>query len=167
MQTIALEQLSDDAPLRVLVHDYLAHEIKELRAVSGLEMSVDELVETTFEHIEDYLPPSGGLHVVLDEHDALHGCVFLKMIRPDACEIKRLFVQPSARGLGLGRRLMEAALAHAQRLGAVRVLLDTGIYDTAAQALYRKLGFREIDYYPEGENDRALQPYLVYMQLDF
>ena len=62
---------------------------------------------------------------------------------------------------------MESVLAKAQNLSATSVLLDTGIYDTAAQALYRNLGFREIEYYPEGENDPKLQPYLVYMQLDF
>ncbi|MBS9719061.1 hypothetical protein J4E70_19215, partial [Pseudohalocynthiibacter aestuariivivens] len=63
-------------------------------------------------------------------------------------------------------KLMESILKDARNLGAESVLLDTGIYDTAAQALYLKLGFRKIEYYPEGENDPLLQPYLVFMQLD-
>lgn len=155
-----------DDRLRALVRDYLDHEISELHRVSGIVLDSDELVANTFDHIGEYLPPDGALHLAIDaDHDIL-GCVFLKMIRTDACEIKRLYVRPSARGAGLGRRLMQSILDDARQLGAARVLLDTGIYDTAAQALYRKLGFRQIEYYPEGENDPALQPYLVYMQLD-
>jgi ribosomal protein S18 acetylase RimI-like enzyme len=61
---------------------------------------------------------------------------------------------------------MESILSHARNLGAARVLLDTGVYDTTAQGLYRSLGFRQIECYPEGESDPELQPYLLFMQLD-
>jgi len=158
--------LENPDQLKGLVHDYLDHEIRELRKVSGVALDTDELVSNTFDHIDEYLPPNGGLHLAIDTEQKLLGCVFLKMIRKDACEVKRLYVRPSARGMGLGRKLMESILKDARNLGAESVLLDTGIYDTAAQALYLKLGFRKIEYYPEGENDPLLQPYLVYMQLD-
>ncbi|MFY0690362.1 MAG: GNAT family N-acetyltransferase [Paracoccaceae bacterium] len=162
-----LDVLENTAELRALVRAYLDHEIRQLRAISGMDLDTDELVANTFDHIEAYLPPEGALHLALGEEDRMIGCVFLKMIGADACEIKRLYVTPDARGSGLGRALMESILTEAQRLGAKRVLLDTGVYDKAAQALYRKLGFREIDYYPEGENDPEMRPYLVYMELVF
>ena len=163
----SVTEVEDPAALRVLVRAYLSHELRELRKVSGIDLDLEELVGATFDHIEDYLPPQGRLHLARGRDGPPLGCVFLRMIRPDAAEVKRLFVRREARGTGLGRRLMEGILADARNMGAASVLLDTGIYDTAAHVLYRKLGFRDIDYYPEGENDPALAPYLRYMQLDF
>ena len=161
-----VETIGDPDALRDLVRAYLDHELRELRAVSGIELNLEDLIEKTFDRIDDYLPPKGRLRLAREASGPLLGCVFLKMIRPDAAEVKRLYVRPEARGTGLGRRLMTGALADARDLGAASVLLDTGIYDTAAHALYRKLGFRDIEHYPEGENDPALSPYLRYMQLD-
>ena len=167
MEIRSIDKLENTAQLQDLVREYLDHEVSELRALSGLDINVDELVSNTFDHINEYLPPTGGLHISIDGGGDLQGCVFLKMIRPDACEIKRLYVKPANRGMGLGRKLMESILSHARNLGATSVLLDTGVYDTAAQSLYRNLGFREIESYPEGESDPDLQPYLLFMQLDF
>ena len=157
----------DHAPgLKALVRAYLSHELQQLKEVSGLALDLDTLLANTFDKVDSYLPPEGRLLVATERDGNEVGCVFLKMIRPDAAEIKRLYVVPGARGLGLGRRLMDDLLDQARTLGAKSILLDTGVYDVAAQALYRKLGFYEIDYYPEGENDPELTPYLVYMQLD-
>ncbi len=61
---------------------------------------------------------------------------------------------------------MVGILSHAKDLGAQEVLLDTGIYDTAAQNLYRTLGFSQIDSYPEGESDPEVLPYLLFMKLN-
>ena len=163
----SIEIVERPEELRDLVRVYLAHELRELKAVSGIGLDLEELVTKTFDQIDDYLPPHGRLRLASDPDGKLIGCVFLKMIRSNAAEVKRLYVRPEARGIGLGRELMAGILADARSLGAEHVLLDTGIYDTAAHALYGKIGFRKIDYYPEGENDPTLGPYLCYMQLDF
>jgi len=165
LQIHSVDALESPAQLKDLVRAFLAHELQELHSISGIKLDLDVLLAKTFDHIEDYLPPRGRLHIAVDEDGRLVGCVFLKMIRPNAAEVKRLFVRPVARGSGLGRRLMAEILSDARELGAAEVLLDTGTYDTAARALYGKLGFREIDYYPEGENDPSLAPYLCYMRL--
>ena len=92
-----------------------------------------------------YAPPGGQLilaRAALGE--GLVGCVGLRAVAgaPDLCELKRLYVRPSARGSGLGRRLVLAALLEARRLGYARICLDTLPSMQAAQALYRALGFR-------------------------
>jgi ribosomal protein S18 acetylase RimI-like enzyme len=93
-----------------------------------------------------YVPPSGAL-LLADLDGAIVGCAAVRALEGDACELKRLYVRPAARGHGLGRTLTEAALAAARRLGYRRVRLDTLPTMTSAFALYQELGFHEIDPY--------------------
>jgi len=73
------------------------------------------------------------------------GCVGLKGHGGREAEIKRLWVAPSARGLGLARRLMQAAEQAACELGVEILRLDTNSVLPEAAALYRKTGWREIE----------------------
>jgi ribosomal protein S18 acetylase RimI-like enzyme len=93
-----------------------------------------------------YAPPGGEMIVARDSAGSgLVGCVALRPVpgTPDMCEMKRLYVRPAARGTGLGRTLALAAMDEGRRLGYRRMFLDTLPSLTAAQALYRSLGFRQ------------------------
>ena len=93
-----------------------------------------------------YGPPWGALFLASME-GAPVGCVALRRLGPRLGEIKRLFVRPEGRGLGIGQRLNRAALHRARKLGYSRVVLDTLSTMAPAIALYRAMGFRPIPAY--------------------
>jgi GNAT superfamily N-acetyltransferase len=91
----------------------------------------------------EYGPPRGRLLLALDGAEAA-GCVALRPLDGDACEMKRLFTRPAWRGRGLGRALAEAIINAARAIGYARMRLDTVPAMAAAQRLYAELGFRDI-----------------------
>ena len=63
------------------------------------------------------------------------------LIEHDYAEVKRIFVSPKARGLGVGRKLMERLEVESRRLGFKLLRLETGIYQPEALALFKAMGF--------------------------
>jgi len=92
----------------------------------------------------DELVPPRGLLLVARLHGEPVGCGALKLHRDRIAEIKRLWVSPATRGLGVGRRLLRELEQHAADRGAKRTRLDTNRTLTEAIALYRKDGYREV-----------------------
>lgn len=93
-----------------------------------------------------YAPPAGMLLLAFN-NDEVVGCVGVRPIDDETAEMKRLFVRPSGRGLGIGRTLAEAAIRFATVTGYSRMRLDTLPQMERAQELYRSLGFMPIDAY--------------------
>jgi GNAT superfamily N-acetyltransferase len=90
----------------------------------------------------DYAPPRGRLLIAEGA-----GCVALRAIDSEVCEMKRLYLRPEHRGSGLGRRLVQAIIDEARSAGYRRMRLDTMPKMDSAQRLYASLGFREIAAY--------------------
>jgi ribosomal protein S18 acetylase RimI-like enzyme len=118
-----------------------AERVRELLRAYAAELDVD----LAFQDFETELAdPLGFYELVLL---AAHGCVALRRLDEKACEMKRLYVAPAARGTGLGHALAETLIAHARARGYDRMRLDTLPTMSAARKLYAALGFEEIEAY--------------------
>ncbi len=94
-----------------------------------------------------YAPPDGGLFIAT-VNDQPAGCVALRPLEaPLVAELKRLYVRPTGRGLGLGLALTQKAIQRAREAGYRTIRLDTLPTMVDAQRLYRRLGFKEITAY--------------------
>jgi ribosomal protein S18 acetylase RimI-like enzyme len=109
-----------------------------------------------------YSPPRGQLLLAMIGGQPA-GCVALREIDDTRCEMKRMFVYPERQGQGVGRALAEALIHGARASGYQCMLLDTSIRQAEAQALYRRLGFRDIA--PFYDLPEALRNWLVFMEL--
>ena len=108
---------------------------------------------------EKYAPPGGRIYLLTADGEAA-GCVGLRRIDSDTGELKRLYVRPAFRGRALGRLLTERIIADARAAGYRRLRLDTLPFLTHAIALYRALGFYDIDCYYD-----CLVPGTIFMEL--
>lgn len=90
-----------------------------------------------------------GAFLVLYRAGVPVGCGAVRRLDESTGELKRMYVAAAHRGEGFGRRLIEALEGEARKLGLQRLILETGIRQLAAQALYRSHGFTTIPHYGE------------------
>lgn len=113
------------------------------------------------EHLESkYGLPNGRLYLVYCDEE-LAGCIGLRKIDSQNCEMKRLYVRPKFRGQKIGNLLVEKIIDDAKKIGYSHMLLDTLPFLKSAIHMYKKYGFYEIDRY----NDSPMN-ISIYMKLD-
>jgi DNA-binding MarR family transcriptional regulator/GNAT superfamily N-acetyltransferase len=110
----------------------------EARFEGGFDAAADDSARA-----EDMTPPS-GLFVVARLEDEAVGCGGFKRVDKTTGEIKRVWTAPSARGMGVARRVLRTLEALAREAGVKTLRLDTNRALTEAHALYRSEGYREI-----------------------
>ncbi len=93
-----------------------------------------------------YARPDGCI-LLARYNEEIAGCVALRKLSDGICEGKRLYVRQRFRGLKIGRKLVEAIVAEARKIGYTRMRGDTLASMTAAQALYASIGFKQIKPY--------------------
>ncbi|HTM16897.1 MAG TPA: GNAT family N-acetyltransferase [Terracidiphilus sp.] len=90
------------------------------------------------------LRPPAGVFLIAKLHEQLVGCGGVKLHGRAPAELKRMWVSPAARGLGIGRRLLEQLELHAHDAGATAVRLETNRALREAISLYRRSGYVEV-----------------------
>ena len=155
--------------LLALNQEYLEWMVAQLREHYGIAVvraggqTVREYAEKSVDDIASFVLPEGVFYLLgVDGKPA--GMGGLRKVRDGVGEIKRMYVKPEYRGKGLGRALLNRLLCEARELGFSRILLETGKFMSAAQRLYRSVGFVEVSEYPETEVPPELRRVWLFME---
>ena len=104
----------------------------------GLDADLDN-VETT------YIAPGGMFEIVETDDGRVVGTVGLFTMSDGVCELRKMYLLPEARGMGLGKTMMDRVLEHARTHGFRRMELETAGVLVEAKALYKRYGFSPIE----------------------
>lgn len=97
----------------------------------------------------EHVAPGLGTFMIARTDGKAVGCGALKRRDPTTVEVKRMYVEPAMRGRGVAMEILERLEREARSMGAERLVLETGIHQDEAIALYRKAGFSVIDCFEE------------------
>lgn len=129
---------------------------REYEAWLGLDLCFQDFENELSSLPGKYAPPEGRL-LLASRDDEILGGIALRKLAEGKCEMKRLFLRENARGLGIGRRLVEQIIAEARIIGYKKMLLDTFPPKMGkAVDIYRAHGFYEIPAYYENPFDDVL-----------
>jgi putative acetyltransferase len=133
--------------------------------VSGVLKEYDlkpdpECTDIDIKDIESSYFNRGGTFLVLETEDgSIIGAYGLYPMDTQTCELRKMYLQKTYRGKGLGKFLLEDALSKAKQLGFERMILETASVLKEAIALYKSYGF--VEYNPQHMSSRCDQAYLL------
>ncbi len=122
--------------------DAAARLIRAYQREWGHELGCQDLDDEAHRLQEIYAPPDGGLLIATVEDVAIGVIAWERLDgRRTECRMKRLYVDPAARGTGAGRALVDGLVDTTRAAGFTRMVLDTTAGMDAARGLYRSTGF--------------------------
>ena len=162
-----VSQLEDTAEYEALLREYYVNVLRVAEKAGLPKLSATDLAAESIDHIDEALPPEGRLLLANADDGTLIGCGMLRRIRPDAVELKRVFVRPEAQGQKLGVKILRTLLSEAESMGCSGLYADTVKGNDAMTRICEYLGFEYIDRYAENANPVAYAPFLVFMRYSF
>lgn len=158
-------QVPDSEALDSLIVEYYGIVLAKLVSAGGpTHLRPEDLMVSFRPNIHSYLPPTGCLTLAHDGTGRLVGCSMLNQVRPDAGELKRLFVRPEMAGHGLGRRILAAQIDAAKNLGWRAILINVIKGNSEMLHVAERAGFRYIERYPECADPAELADFFVYLE---
>jgi putative acetyltransferase len=97
----------------------------------------------------EHVQSGRGTFVVARDRTRAVGCGALRLLDASTAEVKRMFVEPDRRGMGVGWAVLANLEASAREMGVERLVLETGVHQEAAIALYIRAGFTAVDCWGE------------------
>ena len=112
---------------------------------------------------QSYFERGGAFFVLEDRSDSIIGAYGLYPLEKQTCELRKMYLHKDHRGKGLGKLLLDSALAQARELGFTRVALETASVLKEAIALYESYGFEK--YRPDHMSERCDQAYVLVLRI--
>ena len=172
LSLVPVESEQQKLQVRTLIEEYLRWINECAQREYGITFDIDSMMASDLVD-EKFSPPFGRFYLVqFDGQAAGIGC--LKRIDDKVAEIQRMYVRPEFRGKKIGRWLVEQLIADAKDIGYQKLRLESLKFLTTAHALYRSVGFQDIDPYA-GNSMRdyqadeivpAYQANAVFMEMD-
>jgi GNAT superfamily N-acetyltransferase len=158
-----IESTAELAPAIALAREFGDWASERIRHEFGIVIPTEEDHPTDL--LNELLEPEGRLYVAEVSGVAV-GVGGLKRLSNGIGEIKRMYVRPQARGLGVGRAIVEQLIADAREIGFRTIYLESASFMHSAHALYRSVGFVPSGSYPGREFEGADHDVSVFMRLE-
>jgi GNAT superfamily N-acetyltransferase len=158
-----IESADDLAPANELAREFGDRATEQIKVELGIVLpaEADHPIE-----VLDELVASGGRLYVAEVDGVVVGVGGLKRLSDSVGEIKRMFVRPAARGLGVGRAIIEQLIADAREMRFEAVYLESASFMHPAHALYRSVGFVPSDSYAGREFAGVAHDVSIFMRID-
>ncbi len=138
-----------------MIREYLTWLNERVKQDYGIEFDVNAMIESDLSDPAKFRPPDGRFYLA-------RGVGCLKKLAEGVGEIQRMYVLPALRGKGIGRAIVNRLVDDARLIGYRQLRLESLEFLKEAHALYRSIGFREIDPYTAN----SMEAYHAAAQLD-
>jgi len=151
-------------PIEELFREYLVWANSRANSEFGVGFNVNNVFNQDFNKLDKVTLPGGCLLLAKYELN-IFVWVGLRKIDEESGEIKRMYVRPEYQRKVMERRLLEALIEEARCIGYSKIKLDSAPFAREARAFYQKMGFRDIDPYPESEAPREYYSQWAFMEI--